>query len=145
LGYIGPEWSVMTGQAGAEALEFGWLAMVHDDDRSGAREAVLTACQSSCAFTMKYRLRRVDGSYAWIVSGAAPSYSPVDGQFVGFLGSAKEIPAEQAERNIAFEFLLSPAGPSPSTNPIDVISDQVLLARLQQSALERRPSWRRWT
>lgn len=35
---------------------------------------------------LRYRLRRADGTYVWVLDAASPSFTPLTHDFVGFLG-----------------------------------------------------------
>jgi PAS domain S-box-containing protein len=133
VNYVGPEWTVFTGQPAEDALGKGWLWMLHPEDRKAACQCVRDACDTNASFTMQYRLRRADGSYARIVSGAAPSFSPVDGRFLGYLGSCTEIGDAvhqlHARREIGNLVLPRPLSSTMPLTAIDIIADYVLLAR----------------
>ena len=133
LNYIGPEWETFTGQPNACGLRQGWIDMVHPDDRDEVCRIFLEACERVSTFTFQYRLRRSDGEYTRVVSGAAPSLSPVDGSFVGFLGALTEVSALTQDlggnRTIPYLRLPPPVGSFMPNSPLDIVSDHVLLAR----------------
>ena len=128
MNYVGPEWTSLTGQSVEDALRDGWIDMVHPQDQSEVVRIFLEACESAATFTLRYRLRRPDGSYRMIVAGAAPSMSPVDGSFVGYLGALSEV-SDVAAMSDPRAVALSKVRPSSLDDPIDKITDLVLLAR----------------
>lgn len=48
------------------------LQAVHPDDRDEVREAWANAIATGTVFTHQHRLRRPDGTYAWVLSRAVP-------------------------------------------------------------------------
>ena len=133
--YIGPEWETFTGQPVARSLSRGWLDMVHPEDRSEVKQVFLEACERVSTFTVQYRLRRSEGDYARVVSGAAPSLSPVDGSFVGFLGALTEVAALTNDlgsvRSVSYLRLPPPVGATMPHQSLDIVSDHVLMARAE--------------
>lgn len=133
VNYVGPEWETFTGQPLPFSLRSGWLDMVHPDDRAEVGRIFLEACMQASTFTLQFRLRRRQGDYARVVSGAAPSVSPVDGSFVGFLGALTEVAVLTGDlastRSVPYLRLPPPVGSTMPHTFLDVVSDHVLLAR----------------
>jgi len=73
----------------------GWTVRVHPDDL----ERVLRIYHESCAarrpFQLRYRLRRGDGKYRWILENGVPR-TLVDGSFAGYIGGCIDV-TEQKE------------------------------------------------
>lgn len=68
-------WTELTGldlEPGEEAPGWGWLRAVHPDDREQAREAWSDAVRQRRAYDGQHRLRRRDGSDAWVAVRAVP-------------------------------------------------------------------------
>ena len=84
--YIGPVWKALTGQSTAEAVNLGWVSVIHPDDLTIVRNVVLDAIRSQSEFSVRYRLARQSGGFTWVTAGAVPSYGPPDRTFLGFLG-----------------------------------------------------------
>ena len=83
-------WSEFSGQTEAEALGFGWLEVVHPEDREASRSGLLAAVARAEAFTLEHRVRRADGAYRWVISSGRPRVGP-DGEFAGYSASVIEI------------------------------------------------------
>jgi len=64
-------WTDFTGQAEAEAMDRGWLAAVHPDDRPGLMAAWERA-EESDHLEAEVRLRRSDGWHGWFQVEALP-------------------------------------------------------------------------
>jgi PAS domain S-box-containing protein len=69
-----PLWRKFTGQSLADVSGYGWLDVVHPDDRNGAKEAWDLAVANRAPYEFEYRLRRVDGVYRWFRARAIPVF-----------------------------------------------------------------------
>jgi PAS domain S-box-containing protein len=88
--YVNRGWCEFTGQTAEEALGFGWLEAVHEEDRGWSGETFLAANARHEPFRLEYRLRRADGVYRWSIDAASPRFS-VAGEFLGYIGSVIDI------------------------------------------------------
>lgn len=93
--YHNRRWMEFTGQTEEEALGFGWLECTHPDDRARSRAIFLDANGRHASFRLDYRLRRADGSYAWVIDTAAPRFG-ANGEFLGYIGSVIDISERKA-------------------------------------------------
>ena len=64
---------------------------VHPDDFPIVDRIVEDALQERRPFLVCYRMRKVDQTYGWVMTGGSPSHSPVDGEFVGYFGTTKPL------------------------------------------------------
>ncbi|THK36092.1 PAS domain S-box protein [Ensifer sp. MPMI2T] len=88
-------WLETTGQTEAEALGFGWVDVIHPDDREKVQQAFFSAAVGKEAVRSEYRLRRADGSWAWVIDVGQPRFS-ADGTFLGYVGSVLDITERRA-------------------------------------------------
>ena len=88
--YLSRSWYEFSGQTEQEALGFGWLDIIHPEDRERAREAFATAHARQESVRLEYRLRRADGAYAWAIDVGAPRRDE-GGEFHGHVGSVLDI------------------------------------------------------
>lgn len=58
-----PGWEAITGQSAGEYARFGWLAVLHPDDRAPMADAWLEGVRTKKPLKMEYRLRTRDESY----------------------------------------------------------------------------------
>ncbi|WP_267359339.1 MULTISPECIES: PAS domain-containing protein [unclassified Methylobacterium] len=131
--YVSPEWSAFTGQAATEAVEHGWFACIHPEDYETAATFLRSARDQQSEYSLRARLRRVDGTYAWVMIGAVPSYGPPDRTFLGYLGSLTEISPSSTEPLTAYGTLsrFVPPPMSPTTPPgstLERVADYLLMA-----------------
>ena len=131
--YVSPDWCAFTGEIAAAAAEHGWLNSVHPDDREIAANFLRDAHAQQTEYTFRHRLRRADGSYAWVAGGAVPSFGPPGRTFLGYLGSLTEISPSGSEPLKAYGTLARyvPPPPHPSTMPgstLELVADHLLMA-----------------
>jgi PAS domain S-box-containing protein len=88
--FLSRAWTQFTGQPEAEGLGFGWLEMVHPDDRERAGIAFRDANARQAGFALEHRLRRHDGAWHWVIDAGRPRIGP-QGEFLGFVGSVTDI------------------------------------------------------
>ena len=88
--YLSRSWYEFSGQTEQEALGFGWLDVIHPEDRERARAAFATANDRREAVRLEYRLRRANGEYGWAIDVGAPRLDE-RGEFHGHVGSVLDI------------------------------------------------------
>ena len=88
--YLSRGWSDYTGQPTVEGLGFGWLEMVHSEDRDQAHRLFAKASAAHTAFELEHRLKRADGAYRWVIDAGRPRFRD-DGAFDGFIGAVIDI------------------------------------------------------
>ncbi len=97
--YLGPQWATYTGQPVSTQLGFGWLDLLHPDDRSGITRRWLHTVQTGAAFDAELRLRRHDGEHRWFMTRALPQRDEA-GRVMRWFGTCTDITerkhAEQA-------------------------------------------------
>jgi len=88
--YLSKSWYDFTGQVPNEGLGFGWLKMVHPDDRAGAEEIFLAAPDSRKFIRLNYRILNKEGGYSWVVDMGKPRFGHRE-EFLGYVGSVTDI------------------------------------------------------
>ena len=66
------EWSRFTGQGSSQASDWGWLEVVHPDDRERTKSTWLAAVSARTTYQHEHRLRRYDGLYRYMTVKAVP-------------------------------------------------------------------------
>ena len=100
--YVNQPWTAFTGRMQEQALGEGWLQDLHPDDAAPYREALRLGLAQRQAFAREYRLRRADGSYAWMQCAASPRYNSL-GEFSGFIGHNLDISDAKATTEVLRE------------------------------------------
>ncbi|CAM4509260.1 sensor histidine kinase [Corallococcus exiguus] len=93
LAPISPSWTTFTGQTEEQMRNQGWLLALHPDDRAGALAAWERAREGTQPFATRYRLRRVDGAYVWMLARSIPVLGP-DGSVHEWVGTCIDIQAQ---------------------------------------------------
>jgi len=90
LDFVNKAFLEFTGRRMDETLGIGWAEGIHPEDLQGCFEFRSTAFCERRLFQHKYRLRRHDGEYRWIVDTDVPRFD-AGGRFIGFVGSNVDI------------------------------------------------------
>ena len=98
--YFNKPWLNFTGRTLEQEMGNGWAEGVHPDDFQGCLDTYVNAFDARQKFQMKYRLRRNDCEYRWLLDTGVPRFAPT-GEFLGYIGSCVDI----HDRNKAEETL----------------------------------------
>ena len=92
--FFNETWLRFTGRTLEQELGDGWNEGLHPDGREPFLKAYLEACARAQPFELEYRLRRSDGSYAWIVTRASPRLGHGQ-EFLGLIGCCTDISGQK--------------------------------------------------
>jgi PAS domain S-box-containing protein len=93
-----PSWMAFTGQRAEEHRGMGWLNAVHPEDRQAAARTWRHAVASIQPYAAESRLRRSDGSFAFVSTHAVPIFNP-DGSVREWIGAVTDITARKTAEN----------------------------------------------
>ena len=85
-------WEEFTGQSPDEYLGWGWLDVVHEDDRLRVKQNWRRAVDAAAPYYAEHRLRARDGLYRWVAVRAAPVLE-ADGSVREWIGTHSDIDA----------------------------------------------------
>jgi len=88
--YFNTAWTELTGRQLSELLAFGWLDLVHPEDRERYAAIYLSAFKQQTAFSGEFRLLSKSGDYRWLLAKSPPRFRP-DGSFAGYISSCIDI------------------------------------------------------
>jgi PAS domain S-box-containing protein len=88
--YLNRWWYDLTGLPPDAALGFGWLDAIHPEDRPRIEASLAARAAAPAPRREEYRLRRADGSHAWVIDSAAPRFGP-GGEVLGHVGSVIDL------------------------------------------------------
>jgi hypothetical protein len=92
--WLSEAWGVFTGRALRSCgSHFDWTDCLHAEDRERCAGIFQTCAVSGTPFTMDYRLRRMDGTYRWVMESGVPQH--VDGVLTGFFGTCVDVHARR--------------------------------------------------
>jgi PAS domain S-box-containing protein len=104
--YISDRFYEFTGTPKGSANGFGWLDMVHQEDKERSMAHWMHCVQSGDNYESEYRLRRKDGLYRWFRARAVP-IRDLDGKIMKWYGTCSDIHdskvLEQSIRDSAIE------------------------------------------
>lgn len=83
-------WLDFAGRLMEQELGNGWTANVHPDDHNLYIKEFISAFDARESFSTKYRLKRNDGEYRWMLDRGIPMYNAA-GKFNGYMGSCIDI------------------------------------------------------
>lgn len=92
--YVNRAWLEFTGRRLEEAMEDGWLSMMHPEDGASWHGLVSEAIRKAQPFTLECRLRRRDGRYRWLLKSGRPIMSD-KGQCIGFMGICTDVSTQK--------------------------------------------------
>jgi len=88
--YLSRQWIDYTGISEGEQLGFGWLQVVHPDERERVRRTWTAAMAQGGTLQLEYQLRSRDGLYRWFKAHAVPSRS-AEGRIIRWYGNSTDV------------------------------------------------------
>lgn len=133
LTYICSDWHRITGQDPNDCLGSGWLSALHPDDRHLIENSLTEACRHRAAFMLRFRIRRSNGSYVWMLDAATPSFAPLTHDFIGYLGLMSRYEDETQDLTAKAEVgSFAPGRAAAEFGPVsklDIIADHLIMAK----------------
>ncbi|HTF80377.1 MAG TPA: PAS domain S-box protein, partial [Cytophagales bacterium] len=88
--YFSKAWVELTGRPMDALLQYGWLDLVHPEDRQQYLQIYLDAFEKKASFTGEFRIRNKHGAYRWLLA-KGPARHHADGTFAGYISSCVDI------------------------------------------------------
>lgn len=88
--YFNKAWTKLTGRKMEDLLEFGWVDLIHPDDKEIYLNIYLDAFKLRTTFTGEFRILTAQGDYHWLLAVGPPRFNP-DGTFAGYISSCTDI------------------------------------------------------
>ncbi|GAX34794.1 PAS domain-containing hybrid sensor histidine kinase/response regulator [Nodularia sp. NIES-3585] len=88
--YFNQPWLEFRGRTMEQEMGDGWVQGVHPEDVQRCFETYINAFNARQEFKIKYRLKRADGQYRWILDIGTPRFTS-EGIFLGYIGSCIDI------------------------------------------------------
>jgi PAS domain S-box-containing protein len=88
--YFNRAWEYFTGRSTIELLNYGWVDLIHQEDRQTFIEKYTYAFDKKQSFKGEFRLLHKSGEYRWMSATGRPRFHP-DGSFAGFLSLTSDI------------------------------------------------------
>ncbi len=90
IDFFNATWRNFTGRPMEEDAGYGWTEVIHPEDLDATVATYEANFDARSPYSMRYRLRRHDGEYRWILEHGTPRFAG-DGTFLGFIGACLEI------------------------------------------------------
>lgn len=94
--YVNKAWIDFTGLTFQESLGTGYRKIFHPDDLGNQNRLFEKAIASRSAYQAKFRIKRKDGTYRWVLSKASPTL--LDEQYLEYIGSLIDITEQEEAR-----------------------------------------------
>jgi PAS domain S-box-containing protein len=101
--YFSRQWCQFTGAPAAASHGTGWLDFVHPEDIPATTRAWGDSVATALPYEVKYRLRRHDGVWCWMLARGAPVLDEA-GQVIRWVGTCTDID-EQVRTGEALELM----------------------------------------
>ncbi len=88
--YFNRPWEVATGRSSAELMEFGWVDLMHPEDRNKVMRFFTSALDKKEPWVLEFRMPAGTEKYRWLMARGTPRFT-TDGNFVGYISSAVDI------------------------------------------------------
>ena len=129
IAHVSREWQQFTGFSDGAVAGAASRPSVHPDDRDVVDRAIRSAIEMRTSYLVAFRSVRPNNKYSWVMSGAAPSFSPADGNVLGYLGDT-ELLQEAPVPPKAFDMLRRlPHGSRHQIGMLDMMADHITTAR----------------
>ncbi len=88
--YLNKAWTDLTGKTIEDLIKFGWLDLVHPEDKDRVLNIYLTSFEQRIPFKDEFRVLSKEGEYRWILAQGPPRFRE-DGSFSGYISSCIDI------------------------------------------------------
>ena len=101
--YFNKAWENFTGRPVEDLLNFGWVDLIHEEDRQGFVDMYLNSFSKREPWKGEFRILNKEGKYRWLLSMGPPRFRP-DSTFAGYISSSIDITErKQAEKELEFK------------------------------------------
>ena len=125
------QWYEFTGLSEDDTRDSSNARAIHPDDLDAVDRLMHEAIVMQSPFLLTFRLRHGPKLYAWVMSGGTPVLSPVDGSFLGYLGSTVPLPYPPDLPKV-MNLMYPPSHPKRAKSAVlmlDAVADHVTTAR----------------
>ena len=88
--YFNKAWTDLTGRLMRDLLQFGWVDLIHIDDRDRYVNHYISSFEKRVAFSDEFRALNNMGEYRWMLAKVSPRFR-TDGSFAGYISSCIDI------------------------------------------------------
>jgi PAS domain S-box-containing protein len=95
--YFNKAWELSTGRTAEELLKFGWVDLMHPDDRPGVMDIFNHAHKERKPWIWEFRMPAGEGRYRWLMARGTPRFN-ADGTFAGYISSSVDITNQKEQQ-----------------------------------------------
>lgn len=88
--YFNQSWSILTGRSVEDLTAFGWLDLLHPEDKDRYLKLYMDAFKARSSFHGDFRILNKDGGYRWLLADGSARWN-TDCSFAGFVSIAVDI------------------------------------------------------
>ncbi|MDF2438639.1 MAG: rcsC [Bacteroidota bacterium] len=88
--YFNKAWSVLTGKPLSRLLEYGWVEIIHQDDRDKFLDLYKTSFANKSEWRAEFRVINADGNYSVLLAKGIPRIQ-TNGEFEGYISTSIDI------------------------------------------------------
>lgn len=100
--YFNKAWVDLTGRPMEELLNYGWVDLVHPEDRDNYFNKYMDSFKNRVPFTSEFRILNSGGNYCKLIARVVPRISP-EGIFSGYISSCIDITKQSEDRRLLQE------------------------------------------
>lgn len=97
--FVNPSWCEISGLSFDQAIGYGWLDAVHEEDRKGILNGWKNSSYIGEKSLSEYRFIRPDGSIAWVMGQAIPERNEKN-EIIGYIGTITDISQRKKVENL---------------------------------------------
>ncbi len=94
--YFNKRWLQFRGRTMEAERGSGWFDGIHPEDHNQCMREYFENFEQRLEFSLKFRLRRHDDEYRWVLANGTPFYLP-SGEFAGYLWASYDVTESQSE------------------------------------------------
>ncbi|MEH3114438.1 ATP-binding protein [Pedobacter terrae] len=88
--YFNKAWEKALGGPQHNLLEFGWMELIHPEDKQRVSEIYFDALNNHKQWIWEFRMPNGNGGYRWLLASGFPRFN-IDGSFTGYVSSTIDI------------------------------------------------------
>jgi PAS domain S-box-containing protein len=88
--YVSTQWTEYSGVPVSDLVGWGWLELLHPDDRGPIRKCWTDSVAERCPYDVEYRIHRSDGVYRWFKVRGVPVRDSA-GEIIRWFGTCTDI------------------------------------------------------
>ncbi|WP_036678780.1 chemotaxis protein CheB [Daejeonella oryzae] len=90
--YVNKQWVTFTGLSFKDSMDLGWSSVIHPEEQNIEYEKFIEALNKHIPYQSKFRIKRTDGQYRWMLAMSNPMKT---GKLSGYIGSLTDITSQE--------------------------------------------------